>query len=62
MILFVFSSQIQQVFYVYDPKAEPWNTVVRVSLRDNFDMDVELSARSYDAIVEHCGVFFCSEW
>ena len=37
---FVFSSQIQQVFYVQNPKAEPWNTVVRVSPRDNFDMGV----------------------
>jgi hypothetical protein len=41
---FVFSSQVQQVFYVQDPKAEAWNTVVRVSPRDNFDMGVELSA------------------
>ena len=37
---FVFSSQNQQVFYVQNPKAEPWNTVVRVSPRDNFDMGV----------------------
>jgi hypothetical protein len=41
---FVFSSQVQQVFYVQDPKVAPWNTVVRVSPRDNFDMGVELSA------------------
>jgi hypothetical protein len=40
---FVFSSQVQQVFYVQDPKVAPWNTVVRVSPRDNFDMGVELS-------------------
>ena len=43
---FVFSSQIQQVFYVQNPKAEPWNTVVRVSPRDNFDMGVELNEES----------------
>jgi hypothetical protein len=40
---FVFSSQVQQVFYVQDPKAEAWHTVVRVTPRDNFDMGVELS-------------------
>jgi hypothetical protein len=40
---FVFSSQVQQVFYVQNPKAAPWNTVVRVSPRDNFDMGAELS-------------------
>jgi hypothetical protein len=28
---FVFSSQVEQVFYVQDPKAEAWHAVVRVS-------------------------------
>lgn len=35
---FVFSSQVEQVFYVEDPKAEGWNAVVRVKPRDTFDM------------------------
>jgi hypothetical protein len=30
--------------FVQNPKVEPWNTVVRVSPRDNFDMGVKLSA------------------
>ena len=35
---FVFSSQVEQVFYVEDPKVEGWNAVVRVKPRDTFDM------------------------
>ena len=42
---FAFSSQVEQVFYVEDPKAEGWNAVVRVKPRDDFDMgDDELPA------------------
>ncbi|CAN6333860.1 unnamed protein product [Urochloa humidicola] len=45
---FVFSSHVQQVFYVQDPKAEAWHTVVRVSPRDTFDMGDELLADEAD--------------
>lgn len=38
---FVFSSQVEQVFYVEDPKAKGWNVVVRVRPRDLFDMGGE---------------------
>ncbi|CAD6253099.1 unnamed protein product [Miscanthus lutarioriparius] len=34
----VFSSQVEQVFYVEHPKAEGWNSVVRFKPRDTFDM------------------------
>jgi hypothetical protein len=37
----VFSSQVQQVFYVQDPKSEAWNVVLTVSPRDTFDMGDE---------------------
>lgn len=45
---FVFSSQVQQVFYVQDPKAELWNVVVEVRPRDLFDMGVEESSDETD--------------
>ena len=45
---FVFSSQVEQVFYVEDPKAEGWNVVVGVSPRDTFDMGDELPANEAD--------------
>ena len=41
---FVFASQVEQVFYVHDPKAKGWNVVVRVRPRDLFDMGAELSS------------------
>ncbi|KAL6643972.1 hypothetical protein ACP70R_018738 [Stipagrostis hirtigluma subsp. patula] len=46
---FVFSSQVEQVFYVEDRKNEGWNVVVRVTPRDLFDMGTE--APSGDATV-----------
>ena len=45
---FVFSSQVEQVFYVEDPKAKGWNVVVRVKPRDLFDMGDELSSDGTD--------------
>ena len=45
---FVFSSQVQQVFYVQDPKAEAWHTVVKFSPRDTFDMGAEPSPDEAD--------------
>ncbi|KAL6655769.1 hypothetical protein ACP70R_006595 [Stipagrostis hirtigluma subsp. patula] len=45
---FVFSSQVQQVFYVEDPKAKGWNVVVRVTPRDLFDMGAEQSSDEAD--------------
>ncbi|KAM3366409.1 hypothetical protein ACQJBY_015685 [Aegilops geniculata] len=45
---FVFSSQVQQVFYVQDPKAELWNVVVEVRPRDLFDMGDEESSDETD--------------
>ena len=45
---FVFSSQVEQVFYVEDPKAKGWNVVVRVKPRDLFDMGDELSPDGTD--------------
>ncbi len=38
---YVFSSQVEQVFYVQDPTNPNWSTVVRVKPRDLFDMGVE---------------------
>ena len=45
---FVFSSQVEQVFYVEDPKAKGWNVVVRVKPQDLFDMGDELSSDGTD--------------
>ena len=45
---FVFSSQVEQVFYVEDPKAKGWNVVVRVKPRNLFDMGDELSSDGTD--------------
>ena len=45
---FVFSSQVQQVFYVQDPKAELWNVVVEVRPCDLFDMGVDESSDETD--------------
>jgi len=45
---FAFSSQVKQVFYVPDPKAEAWHTVVNFSPRDTFDMGAELSPDEAD--------------
>ncbi|BAF17164.2 Os05g0342600 [Oryza sativa Japonica Group] len=38
---FVFSSQVEQVFYSEDPKTEGWHVVTRFRPRDLFDMGVE---------------------
>jgi len=45
---FVLSSQVEQVFYVEDPKAKGWNVVVRVKPRNLFDMGDELSSDGTD--------------
>lgn len=45
---FVFSSQVEQVFYVEDPKNEGWNVVVGVRPRDLFDMGAEQSSNEAD--------------
>ena len=45
---FVFSSQVQQVFYVEDPKAKGWIVVVSVTPRDLFDMGTEVSTNEVD--------------
>ena len=37
---YVFSSQVEQVFYVQDPKNENWSTVIKTRPRDLFDMGV----------------------
>ena len=38
--LYVFSSQVKQVFYVEDPKNENLSTVIKTRLRDLFEMSV----------------------
>jgi hypothetical protein len=38
---FVFSSQVEQVFYVEDPKFKGWHVVTRKRPRDLFDMGIE---------------------
>jgi hypothetical protein len=38
---FVFSSQVEQVFYAEDAKAKGWHVVTRFKPRDIFDMGVE---------------------
>lgn len=38
---FVFSSQVEQVFYCEDEKNEGWHVVTRFKPRDIFDMGVE---------------------
>ena len=38
---FVFSCQVEQVFYVEDPKSKGWHTVIRKRPRDAFDMGIE---------------------
>ncbi|XP_058003975.1 uncharacterized protein LOC110659856 [Hevea brasiliensis] len=35
---YVFSSQVEQVFYVQDPKNTNWHAVVKVKSRDSFDV------------------------
>ncbi|XP_044391269.1 uncharacterized protein [Triticum aestivum] len=45
---FVFSSQVQQIFFVQDPKAELWNVVVEVRPHDLFDMGAEESLDETD--------------
>jgi hypothetical protein len=38
---FVFSSQVEQVFYMEDPKNKGWHVVTRHRPRDLFDMGIE---------------------
>ena len=38
---YVFSSQVQQVFYVEDPKAINWSVVIKVKPRDTFEVGNE---------------------
>ncbi|WVZ89102.1 hypothetical protein U9M48_035555 [Paspalum notatum var. saurae] len=45
---FVFSSQVDQVFYIEDPKAKGWNFVVRFKPRDLFDMGTEITTDEAD--------------
>ena len=37
---YVFSSQVEEVFYVQDPKNENWSTIIKARPRDLFDMGV----------------------
>ena len=41
---FVFSSQVDQVFYIQNPRSENWNTMVKFKPRDIFDMGGEPSS------------------
>ena len=38
---YVFSSQVEQVFFVQDPKNENWSTVIKAKPRDLFDMGIQ---------------------
>ncbi|KAF2308873.1 hypothetical protein GH714_022479 [Hevea brasiliensis] len=46
---YVFSSQVEQVFYVQDPKNTNWHAVVKVKSRDSFDV-VNDEAKYYDPL------------
>lgn len=45
---FVFSSQVEQVFYAEDAKAKGWHVVTRFKPRDIFDMGVEQQSNETD--------------
>lgn len=34
----MFASQVQQVFYVEDPKEKPWQVLIRVAPRDLYSI------------------------
>ena len=49
--LYVFSSQVEQVFYVEDPRALSWSAVIKVKPRDTFDVGSEEALDDFNLVI-----------